>query len=126
MHSGACGPAFCSTMMSSGATSSFGSSIRAARSASEENTTARPSCSNSLASAAERLQRFVGLGDDRAVDVAVGVAFEALAECFAGHGHAVEMQQRLELAQQRAHAARRAKVFHIAVADRLEIDQHGG
>ena len=35
------------------------------------------------------------------------------------------MQQRLELAQQRAHAAGRAKVFHIAVADRLEIDQHG-
>ena len=75
--------------------------------------------------AAGRLERLVGVRDDRAVDVAVGIAFEALAERFAGHRHAVEMQQRLELAQQRAHAAGGVKVFHVAVADRLEIDQHG-
>ena len=34
------------------------------------------------------------------------------------------MQQRLELAQQRAHAAGGEEILHVAVADRLEIDQH--
>ena len=73
-------------------TSSAGSSMRAARSASEENTTALPSCSNSLASAAERLriaplrreiaeqrdqpalrlERLLARGDDGAVDVGAG------------------------------------------------------
>ena len=34
------------------------------------------------------------------------------------------MEQRLELAQQRAHAAGGEEILHVAVADRLEIDQH--
>ena len=34
------------------------------------------------------------------------------------------MKQRLQLAQQRAHAAGGEEILHVAVADRLEIDQH--
>src|SRR6266404_3895724 len=131
MHSLAWGPAFCSTSTSSGVTSSAGSSMRAARSASEEKTTARPSCSNNLASAEERnepalrFERLVALRNDRAVDVSGGIACQALAQRLAAHCDAVEMQQRLEFAQQRAHAAGGEEIFHVAVADRLEIDQHG-
>ena len=118
--------------------------MRAARSASEENTTALPSCSNSRASAAERL-RIAPLGamlpnsetsppcgsngslarrDDRAVDPRVALVREALAQRLAGHRHAVEMEQRLQFAQQDAHAAGCREVLHVAVADRLQVDQH--
>src|ERR1700687_1416740 len=50
------GPAFCNTRKSSGVASRSGSLMRADRSSSEVKTTARPSFSNSLGSAAERLK----------------------------------------------------------------------
>ena len=72
-----------------------------------------------------RLERLVARRDDGAVDVAaVALGGKAFAERAAGDGQAVEMQQRLELAQQRAHAAGGEEVLHVAVADRLEVDQH--
>ena len=118
--------------------------MRAARSSSEENTTARPSCSNSWASAAERLriaplrrevaeqrdqpalrlERLAARRDDRAVDPRRALGREPLAQRLAGHRHAIEVEQRLQLAQQRAHAAGGEEVLHVAVADRLQVDQH--
>jgi hypothetical protein len=71
-----------------------------------------------------RFVRLVARGDDRAVDVGRSLRRQTLAQRLAGHRHAVEMQKRLELAQERAHAARGKKILHVAVADRLEIDQH--
>ena len=35
------------------------------------------------------------------------------------------MEQWLEFAQKRAHSAAGKKILHIAIADRLQIDQHG-
>ena len=103
--------------------------MRAARSASEENTTALPSCSNSSCvgrraledgalgreiaeqrdKAALRLERFVTCGDDRAIDVERGIGRKTLAQRLASDRHAIEMEQRLEFAQQRAHSAARRK-----------------
>ena len=74
--------------------------------------------------AALRLERLVARRDDGAVDIAGLVRGETLAERVAGDGQAIEMQQRLQLAQQRAHAAGGEEILHVAVADRLEIDQH--
>ena len=75
--------------------------------------------------AALRFKRLVARRDDGAVDIAVvALGGEPLAERAAGDGQAIEMQQRLELAQQRAHAAGGEEVLHVAVADRLEVDQH--
>ena len=45
--------------------------------------------------AARRLKRFLRLGDNRTVDIIALVAGEPLAQRFAGHCHAVKMQQRL-------------------------------
>ena len=59
-----------------------------------------------------------------AVDIGGGIVRKPLAQRLAGHRHAIEMEQRLELAQQRAHAAGGKKILHVAVADRLEVDQH--
>ena len=87
--------------------------MRAARSASEENTTARPSCSNSSCVAAERLRmapRGARLPNSatsppcgssglsraammRAIDEGAVLGGEALAQRLAGDGHGVEMQQ---------------------------------
>ena len=72
-----------------------------------------------------RLERLVALRNDRAVDVSAAIGCEAFAQRLPARRYAVEVQQRLELAQQRAHAAGGEKILHIAVADRLEIDQHG-
>ena len=62
-----------------------------------------------------------------AIDVRIGICVrrEAFAQRLAGHGEAIEVQDRLELAQQRAHAASSEEILHIAVADGLEVDQHG-
>ena len=73
---------------------------------------------------AQRLERFVARGDNGAVDPGVGVDVEPLAQRFAGDGQAIEMQQVLDLAHQRAHAAAGKEVFHIAIADRLQVHQH--
>jgi hypothetical protein len=119
--------------------------MRAARSSSEVKTTARPSRSNSFGSAAERL-RIAPFGasepnsatrppsfasgsasgsDDRAVDPC-RLALEPLAERDAGHGHAVEMKQRLQFTQYRANSTRRVQVRHVVLAGRLQVDEHRG
>src|SRR5262249_13771752 len=69
-------------------------------------------------------ERFVAAGNNRPVDVKRGIGRKALAQRLAGHRHAIEMELRLELAQKRAHPAGGEKILHIAVADRLEIDQY--
>ena len=53
-----------------------------------------------------------------------GLVFKPLAERFAGHRHAIEMQKIFDLAQQRAHAAGGEEIFHVAVTDRLQVHQH--
>ena len=55
---------------------------------------------------------------------ASGVDVQPLAERLAGDRHGVEMQQVLQFAHQRAHAAGGEEIFHIAVADRLQVHQH--
>ena len=69
-------------------------------------------------------ERFVAAGNNRPVDVKGGIGRKALAQRLAGHRHAIEMEQRLELAQKRAHPAGGEKILHITGADRLEIDQY--
>ena len=119
--------------------------MRAARSSSEENTTARPVFSNSAGVAAERLRMAPsgasepnratrppcgssGIGgglDHAAVDVGALLGRQALAERLAGDGHAVEVQQRLQLAQHGADAAGGEEVLHVEFgADRLHGRQH--
>src|SRR5882724_11049576 len=122
MPDGLFGPAFCRTMKSSGVTSRAGSSMRAARSSSEVKTTARPSRSKSRLSAAERL-RMAPRGarlpkratrpPTGSIDEGVVVAGEALAQGLAGHRQAVEMEQRLQLAQDRADAAGGEEILHV-------------
>src|SRR5215813_12951284 len=48
-----------------------------------------------------RLQRLVALGDDGAVDPSVAFVRKPLAQRLSSHGLAVEMQEILQLAQQR-------------------------
>ena len=117
--------------------------MRAERSSSEVKTTARPSFSNSFGSAAERLkiapfgasepnsatsppfgcsgsiERF----DDGAVDRTVrrGKPFR---QGFAGDRHAIEVQQRFQLAQHRADAAGGEQILHVVRAGRFQIDQN--
>jgi hypothetical protein len=76
--------------------------------------------------AAAWLDRLRARRDDRAVDPVLAVGGEPLPQSLAGHGHAIEMQERLELAQQGAHSAAGKEILHVAVADRLEIDQERG
>ena len=71
-----------------------------------------------------RFERLFARSDDGAIDAGSGIVRKPLAQRLAGHRHAIEMQQRLELAQQRAHSAGGKKILHVAVADRLEVDQH--
>ena len=49
---------------------------------------------------------------------------QSLAQRFAGHGQAVEMQQRLQFAQHGADAAGGEQILHVMLAGRLQIDQH--
>src|SRR4030095_9930747 len=100
------GPAFFSTRKSSALTSSVGSSIRLERSSSESNTTARPSLSNSRASAAERLrmgpparlERAPRAADHGPIPPGV-VGRQPLAERLAGDRQAVKMEMLAQLAQ---------------------------
>ena len=139
----ACGPAFCSTRMSPGCTSSAGSSMRAARSSRPVNTTARPSDSNSAGVAAARLKiapsgarlpvsatspptgetgssngritvRSTQPAGSSSRSASVRPSTSIVSRCSSG----------LQLAQQRAHAAGGVEVLHVALADRLEVDQH--
>jgi hypothetical protein len=71
-----------------------------------------------------RLQRLVAFRDDVAVDPGVAVETETLAERFAGNGHGIEMQQVFQFAHQRAHAAGGIEIFHVAVADGLQVHQN--
>ena len=116
--------------------------MRADRSSSEVKTTARPSFSNSFGSAAERLKiapfgasepnsatrpplRLQRLGqrpDDVAVD-RPGRRGQALAQGLAGDRQAIEVQQRLQLAQHRADAAGGEQILHVMRPGRLQIDQ---
>ena len=50
---------------------------------------------------------------------------QALAERLAGHHSAVQMQQVFDLAQNGRHAAGRVQVFHVVLAGRLQVHQHG-
>ena len=69
-------------------------------------------------------ERLVAAGNNRPVDVTGVIGRKALAQRLAGHRHAIKVEQRLELAQKRAHPAGGEKILHIAVADRLEVDQY--
>jgi hypothetical protein len=71
-----------------------------------------------------RFERLVAAGNNRPVDVTGVIGRKALAQRLAGHRHAIKVEQRLELAQKRAHPAGGEKILHIAVADRFEIDQY--
>ena len=117
--------------------------MRAARSSSELNTTARPSRSNKLGSAAARF-RTAPLGarlpnsatrppvdligsSNGAHDLAVdpfGRRIDALADRLASYGDAIEMQKLSKFAQHRRNAARGMKILHIASAGRLQIDKN--
>jgi len=68
-----------------------------------------------------RLERLPAFGNDRAVDPSIVVMREALAERLTRHRQAIEMEQVLELAHQRAHPAAGEEVFHVAVAHRFEV-----
>ena len=52
----------------------------------------------------------------RAVDPVAALVAEALAQRLAGDGEAVEMQQRLQLAQHRADAAGGEQILHVVLA----------
>ena len=111
---------------SSGFTSRAGSSIRADKSSSDVKTTALPSFSKSFGSAAERLKIApwrdqpsrtarqpttpAAAGRKAALPPAVdrpGRCRQTLAERLAGHRQAIEMQQRLQLADPRRPRPRR-------------------
>ena len=62
--------------------------------------------------------------DHRPIDPARGF-LQPLGERAPLHVDGVEVQQRPQLPQQRAHAAGGMEVLHVALADGLEIDQHG-
>src|SRR5216683_90575 len=85
--------------------------MRWARSSSEENTTARPSCSNSLGSAAERRQ---------------SIRCKPIPQGLPGDRQAIQVKKRLELAQKGGHSAGGKEILHITVPDRLEIDEDRG
>ena len=72
---------------------------------------------------ADRRDRVVERADHRAVDPARRLV-EPLGQRAALDVDRVEVQQRPQLAQQRAHAAGGVEVLHVALADRLEVDQH--
>ena len=139
-----CGPAFCSTSTSSGVDVEVGvvdAGRRGPRGSSK--TTARPSARTGRRSAAARLKMApsgasvpesatrpptgeigsVERADDAAVDPA-GRLVEALGQRAALDVDGVEVQQRAQLAQHGAHAAGGVEILHVAVADRLEVDQH--
>ena len=113
------------------------------RSSRPVNTTARPSDSNSAGVAAARL-KIAPSGarlplsatspptgetgssngtDHLAVDPA-GRLVQPLGQGAALDIDRVEVQQRPQFAQQRAHAAGGMEVLHVALADRLQVDQH--
>ena len=72
-----------------------------------------------------RLQRLAALGDDRAVDPASPSSCSSRSPSVSPVTvMAIEMQQLLQFAQQRAHAAGGEEILHVAVADRLEVHQH--
>ncbi len=52
--------------------------------------------------------------------------FELLAEGLAGNGHAVEVEQVLDLAQNDLKPAGLVEVVHVAAARRLDVDEHRG
>ena len=117
--------------------------MRAARSSRPVNTTARPSDleqrrrgrgaledravrrerAGQRHQPADRRDRIVERADHRAVDPAERL-LQPLGERAALDVDGVEVQQRLQLAQQRAHAAGGVEVLHVALADRLQVDQH--
>src|SRR3546814_3971120 len=80
-------------------------------------------CSSDLDEAALVVDGIFAAVDYRTVHPAA-VAFQAPAEGFAGHRQAIEMEQRLQLAQDRPEATRRMKMFHVEAARRLQIDEH--
>ena len=49
---------------------------------------------------------------------------KSFVERFAGHRHAIEMEQVLQFAQQRAHATRGKEIFHVTIANRFQVHQH--
>src|SRR6476469_1664961 len=71
------------------------------------------------------LERFVACSNDGAIDVGSRISRKTLAQRLPSHRHAIKMEQWLEFAQKRAHSAAGKKILHIAIADRLQIDQHG-
>src|SRR5262249_61351041 len=72
-----------------------------------------------------RFEGLVTAGNNRPVDVRGGIGRKALGQRLTSHGHAIKVEQRLKLAKKRAYPAGGEKILHIAVADRLEIDQYG-
>src|SRR5262249_57083108 len=69
-------------------------------------------------------ERCVTAGNNRAVGIKGRTRRQALAQRLAGHRHAIKMEQRLELAEERTHPAGGEKILHVTVADGLEIDQY--
>ena len=139
------GPALRSTSTSSAVTSRSGSSMRAARSSSESNTTARPVWRSSVGVAADVL-------DDRAARARGCRAAPPCCRCgligcgaraddvLAGHRLGAVDRRRasvppvtvgasrsssvVELAQQARHAAGPVEVLHVVRAGGLQVDQH--
>src|SRR6185437_5351823 len=71
--------------------------------------------------AADRLDRRLARAHDGAVDEA-GIAFEPLAQRLARDREAVEVEERLQLAQHGADAAGSEEVLHVELPGRLQVD----
>src|SRR4051812_39427533 len=71
--------------------------------------------------AALRFERLITRGDDRLLESGRSGGCKAFAKHLAGDSQTIEVQKRLELAQQHCHSARAKEILHVAVADRLQI-----